>query len=353
MFPGGIADKLGNRFEAKWTVQKLLEIFLGKAHSLRFESIDPADHGVEFSLNRDMHREWHQAKRQEAKGNWTVRRLESEGVLTAAFTKISAGEDQFFVFVSEDPAKGLQALSKKASIAQTAKEFEDNLSEDQRKELLALNNVWKTTSEQSQLYLKRCCFEVVTETSLDNHIQLLAGLAFDEPVDTIFPLLRDYLEANFNRELQTEDLRKDLIDSRRLTPRTPLDPTLRERVTQATQRYLESHIPFGAGGETISRSEAKKTVDLLVKEDGPRVVLLTGGAGVGKSGVVREVVEQLADLGVFHLAFRVDRYLAIKSTRDLGHTLCERPEDPVITLASLGRREGSVLAFDRDISFVP
>jgi hypothetical protein len=31
MFPGGIADKLGNGFETKWAVQKLLEVFHAEA----------------------------------------------------------------------------------------------------------------------------------------------------------------------------------------------------------------------------------------------------------------------------------------------------------------------------------
>lgn len=347
MFPGGIAGKLGNRFEAKWTVQKLIEVFLGEADSLRFESIDPADHGVEFSLSRGDIKEWHQTKRQGAKGNWTVGRLKREGVLTAALAKLSADEDQVFVFVSEEPAKWLQDLSGKASIAQSVQEFEANLSEDQRKELLALNNVWKTTSEQARLYLRRCRFEVLADTSLYSQIRLLAGLTFNEPVDTVFPLLRDYLEKNFNRELRTEDLRKELIESAHLTLRASLDPTLRECVIKATQRYLASYTPFRAGGETISRSQAKAVVELLVKQDGPNVVLLTGSAGTGKSGVIRQVIQQLAELGISHLAFRVDRYLSAQSAKDLGRKLVGRSEDPVVTLASLGHQERSVLIIDQ------
>ena len=347
MFPGGIANKLGNRFEAKWTVQKLLEVFLGQAESLRFESIDPVDHGVEFSLIRGGQNEWHQTKRQETNGNWTVRRLEREGVLTSALNKIVGGDNQRFVFVSETPAQALHDLSEKAEIARTAGTFESALSDRQTGELHALNDVWKTKTEQAWAYLKRCRFEVVGDGTLDAYIGLLAGLAFTEPVDTIFPLLRDYLESNFNRDLRTEDLRKELIESKRLTPHAPFDPTLRECINQATQRYLESYSPFGVAGERISRSQAKEMLDLLVEKNGPNVVLLTGSAGVGKSGVVREVIEQLTERGLSHLAFRVDRYLTIQSTRDLGQALFNRPADPVVTLALLGGRDVSVLIIDQ------
>jgi len=347
MFPGGIANKLGNRFEAKWTVQKLLEVFLGQAESLRFESIDPVDHGVEFSLIRCSQTEWHQTKIQETKGNWTVRGLERKAVLTNALKKIAAGDNQWFVFVSETPAQGLHDLSEKANIGRTAREFESTLSDRERGELHSLNDVWKTKTVQAWVYLKRCRFEVVADRTLDAYIGLLAGLAFAEPVDTVFPLLRDYLESNFNRELRTEDLRKELIESKRLTPRAPFDPTLRECINQATQLYLGSYSPFGVGGERISRSQAKEVLDLLVEENGPNVVLLTGNAGVGKSGVVREVIEQLMERGLSHLAFRVDRYLTIQSTRDLGQALFNRPADPAVTLASLGGRDVSVLIIDQ------
>src|ERR1043166_2778540 len=100
MFPGGIANKLGNRFEAKWTVQNLLEVFLGNAEALCFESVDPINHGVEFSLSRRSEKEWHQTKKQETSGNWTVRRLEREGVLSSALNKVSSGDQQWFFFVS-------------------------------------------------------------------------------------------------------------------------------------------------------------------------------------------------------------------------------------------------------------
>lgn len=347
MFPGGIADKLGNRFEAKWAVQKLIEVFLGEAESLRFESIDPVDHGIEFILTRKTHKEWHQTKRQETGGNWTVRRLEKEGVLKTAIEKVSIGDEHIFVFVSEDPAKGLQALAEKAVIAQTADQFEAGLSEDQRKELVELKRVWGITTDQAQSNLKRCQFEVVSEATIDTYIRLLGGTVFNELAGAIFPVLRDYLESNFNREIHTEEARKELLESGKLTPRSPLDPTLRERLKHATQSYLKSYTPFGAGGRTIPRREAKEVANTLVGRDEPKVVLLTGSAGSGKSGIVREVIKSLEEDGISHLAFRVDRNLEVQSTRDLGNILIGRQEDPVVSLLSLGRHERSVLIIDQ------
>lgn len=347
MFPGGIADKLGNRFEAKWTVQKLFEVLFGEAESLCFESINPENHGIEFCLTRQGKKEWHQTKRQEGSGNWTVNRLEREGVLTAAFEKLTASDDNIFIFVSEAPAKGLQDLPGKAEIAQNWQQFEDTLSEEQRTEIAALKRVWGISTEDCWHLLRRCRFEVVSESTLLTHIRLFAGLTFNEPQDEAFPLLREYLESNFNRELRTENVRKELFDERGLSPRAHLDATLRERIVHATQRYLDSYCPFGAGGKVISRSQANAVIGRLLQKDGPEVVLLTGNAGSGKSGVVRQVVEHLNRLNVLQLAFRVDRRLDIRTTTDLGLDLFERREDPIVTLRSLAGRDTSVLIIDQ------
>jgi ATPase family protein associated with various cellular activities (AAA) len=347
MFPGGISGKLGNRFEAKWTVQKLIEVFFGDAESIRFESINPKDHGVEFCLARHSKIEWHQTKKWETNGNWTVNRLEREGVLQTIIGKLSSSDNHWFFFVSEAPARGLHELPGKAEISQNWQEFDNGLSEYEREELTALNKIWTVNTEKTWKYLKRCRFEVVSETSLDTQIQLLAGLAFNEPTEVAFPILRAYLESNLNRELKTEDLRKELIEDGRLTPRAPFDSTLRERVVQATQRYLDSYYPFGAGGDTIPRAEAVEAINHLIKEDSSTIVLLTGSAGSGKSGVVRQILARLSELDVSHIAFRVDRYLANQSIKNLGQMLVGRQEDPIVSLASLDRHKASVIIIDQ------
>lgn len=76
-------------------------------------------------------------------------------------------------------------------------------------------------------------------------------------------------------------------------------------------------------------------------------MLLTGSAGSGKSGVVQQVIKQLNDLGVSHLAFRVDRYLTAQSTQEIGLKVYGRQEDPIVTLMSFGRDQRSVLIIDQ------
>ncbi len=348
-FPGGIAGKLGDRFEAKWAVKKLFEVLLGHADSMQFEFVDPINHGVEFWITRNGRKEWYQAKRQNTQGNWTIGRLAKEGVLAASLSKLSVPPDSTFFFLSTVPATELHHLAQRAALIETnANDFLNALSAEERgSHFPELCRHWGTNEERAWQYLKRVQILCEPEPDLDINIRILGGQLFRDPYTRIFPLLRDYLENNFNRELTTEITRREIIDGGLLAPRAPLDPTLRENVDQANQRYLESYAPFGIGGTTISRNEAKEALSALSAKDGPSIILLTGNAGTGKSGVIREVLSELKADGTIFLAFRIDNRLAINSSPALGQALYGLAENPVNTLQSLATDGKAILFIDQ------
>lgn len=345
-FSGGIAGKLGDRFEAKWAVKKLFEILLGHADSMQFEFVDAVNHGVEFWLSKNGHKEWYQAKRQNTQGNWTIGRLAKEGVLETALSKLSATHEDTFHFVSMAPATELHHLAQRAALIETdVNAFLNSLTTEERaSHLPELCRYWGTNNEQTWQYLKRLQVHCEFEADLDINIKIFGGQFFRDPYNHFFPLLREYLENNFNRELTTENTRCEIIDGGILAPRAPLDPTLREKIEQANQRFLDSYAPFGIGGTIISRNEAREALSALTAEDSPAIILLTGNAGTGKSGVIREILSALKADGATFLAFRVDNRLAIDSPFALGQALYGLSENPVNTLQLLAP-DGTVILF--------
>ena len=123
MFPGGIADKLGNEYERKWAVCKLLEVVAAHATSIRYEGLPKDFHGFEFKLRRPNHSEWHQTKITAPSGNWTLNALEREGVVDAFKRRLSADATARCVFVSQDPARQMRELCDKAQMANDVQEF--------------------------------------------------------------------------------------------------------------------------------------------------------------------------------------------------------------------------------------
>src|SRR6266699_3711422 len=93
---GGSADKIGNRYELRWTALCLVELLDGLAQEIRIEQPGYEGEGIEFVLLRHGIRELHQVKRQTTKGaGWTVRSLSANDVLTNIEKRLRGNSDEF------------------------------------------------------------------------------------------------------------------------------------------------------------------------------------------------------------------------------------------------------------------
>ena len=80
--PGGAADKFGNRYEALWSIDQLLQVVYGSVRDLTLEPLNVDESkGVEFSVNTvDGITEYWSVKRQTTGASgWTLAQLNSQG----------------------------------------------------------------------------------------------------------------------------------------------------------------------------------------------------------------------------------------------------------------------------------
>ena len=99
-------------------------------------------------------------------------------------------------------------------------------------------------------------------------------------------------------------------------------------------------------GEEILREEVETVLDILTLADRTHGVLLTGEAGVGKSGVILQVVESLQEQGLPLITFRVDRLESTVLPSDVGHQLGLR-DSPANVLAAVAQGRDCVLVIDQ------
>ncbi len=348
MIPGGIADKLGNRYEAKWLVRSLMDVIADKAHWLNFEGVETEYQGFEFAIARGEITEWHQTKVNAPKGNWTINALKKEGVLKAFANRLLADKKAYCYFVSQDNAKDFRTLTEKARISNSHEQYAEILSGDQNGSFQQLKNEWQQPDEVAFDWLKRSYVRIISEIDLDLFIESHDDLYFQSGGKAAYPNLRDILENNFNKTLTSESARNAIkLQGVLKFKEWAFDPTIQQRLKDETEAYLQTYTPFGAGGETIPRGQSGTLVDEILKSDGPELVLLTGIAGSGKSGIVRGVIEQLRELNVPHLALRVDHYLSCGTREELGKKLTGREEGPVSTLKGTFPTTPSILFIDQ------
>ncbi|MER8521256.1 ATP-binding protein [Mesorhizobium sp. M0644] len=348
MIPGGIADKLGNRYEAKWLVRSLMDVLSGKAEWLQFENIDTEFHGFEFGIRRDGLTEWHQTKISSPGGNWAIGALGREGILSAFANRLSKDATAHCHFVSQDNAGTFHKLTEKARLANGTRQFLDALSQDQNDAFQQLLAKWATTPDTAYEWLQRSHVVTISETTLEWTIQSFGDLYFLNGGASAFANLRDIAEKNFNKLLTGASLRSLIRENGVLTIKDwALDPTIGERLKEETEAYLGTYVPFGAGGEVIQRSESHLLIQEILDPSGAELILLTGVAGSGKSGIVRSAISDLVSFGIPHLAFRVDQCLHCSTREELGRHLFGREEGPASTLKGAFPSTRSVLIIDQ------
>ena len=124
---GGEADKLGNRYEALWIADAVLDLLDGAYRDLVFEPIGEEADGIEFAAAIGPAQvEYHSIKRQQPGGNWTVRLLAAtrpngRSILGDLVRKAEAGAE--VVFGSGTSATQLEELSERARKSDTLDDF--------------------------------------------------------------------------------------------------------------------------------------------------------------------------------------------------------------------------------------
>ena len=264
--------------------------------------------------------------------------------------RLSEDHNAHCFFVSQDNAKDLRTLTEKAQESESCSQYIENaLSKDQKENIFPqLCDYWHQSQETTFEWLNRCIVKIIPDKEIAAINESFSDLYFHQAGNSAFPVLRDILENNFNKQLSTETLREIIRRHNVLKFKEwAFDPTIQHRLSEETAAYLASYSPFGAGNEIITRPQTKSLIDELLDQNGSELILLTGVAGSGKSGVVRAAIERLRQHDIPHLAFRVDQLLQYSSRESLGKALLGREESPVSTLKGTSPSNSSVLFIDQ------
>lgn len=346
MHKGGIADKAGNRYEARWLTHQLLGLLDGTVHAVTVEALGDEEQGFEFSLTRATGSEWHQCKRQTASGTWSIAALHAAGVLTAFRTKTTA-EGARCLFVSSDPSPPLKLLQDKLPATHSLEAFEASLSDKETQHWCLLKDRLACDGTEAFGLLGQTEFRTLSEPDLTENLRARIAYWFKGDPDAIAARFRAWLEEerNFNRPLGYDDVVTFVRSAGIESKQYELDRTLPGRIRDATSSYVGSYPPPGAGLFRIERAAVREVLSGL--QAGADVVLLAGTAGIGKSAILADVIEQLRADGTLHLAFRVDQAGSVATLDELGAQTVGTADNPVVILEQLAADKRAVLVIDQ------
>jgi uncharacterized protein YjbI with pentapeptide repeats len=204
---GGAADKAGNRFERRWALLALLDVLAGTAQSLQVEVPGEEGAGAEFQVMADGVPVWHQVKRQQARGPWTIASLANGGVLAPWWPKIQNGGR--FVFVSSTSAQELAELVERASAAESWQVFDKAFlaSASNRERFERLRRAWGDPPGAAvYAALKKIDVRQIGESDLTNLVQARLAALVNGPPSTAMAVLEQFIDDSTHRRLTAQEV---------------------------------------------------------------------------------------------------------------------------------------------------
>jgi hypothetical protein len=241
---GGIASKLGNRYEAKWLVRQLLDVLGASAAWVKYEGIGEEFLGFEFALHRRGRTEWHQAKTSAPNGNWTVRALGNEGVLSSFRARLQANDDDICVFVSQDPVKDLRNLTQKAGRANSQEEFDRALTDPERNKIAQLERLWSggfgdaMSGHTTNPLLTKILERSATSISTARPTRLPFSASTSSKISTRRSQLSDYEKNSVRRTSSASSIGRSILHSLKDSQLRPLRTWQRMRHSAAQARIF-------------------------------------------------------------------------------------------------------------------
>lgn len=347
--PGGAAEKYGNRYEGRWTVACMLEVMDERADSIRLEPPDLEGQGFEFRITRQGIQEYHQVKRQRSVGNWTLNALKREGVLTNFIAKLHEDPMVHCVFVSAISAGQLAELSDRARRSADWEEFNTEfIDNDQMRTNFDLVRNSHTGMQRQETYeqLKRVHVRTLDEFSLRTTIEFRASTLVDGDAATVVAVLAELASDSIHQELTALDIWNHLESRGFNRCHRGNDPHVLKAVEDANKRYLNILRDQAINRTILPRQEVQTVHEHLEKSSEKAGVLVTGEAGIGKSGVMLQVVAELLDAGIPVVALRADQLEFTPLPDDVGKQI-GLPGSPANVLAAVAQRRQCVLVIDQ------
>ena len=355
---GGLADKLGNRYEGRWIATKLLSLLNEKILSVTVEAIGGDEQGVDiWIVQKNGVRQAHQCKaRNGSKGYWSIDDLASRGVLGNLKYQLDRNPAHEFFFVSSVGSEDFQSICNFARRSDNNSElfFREKIQHSRNIQKcfekfcnhLSLNPDEEFDRAQAFQYLKQTYIVLHPDDqdTLQNLLDLTDSLLLGEPKIVVSALIT-YVENNdrFGSPIYVDELREFLSKNDIYPKRLEHDSRIASAVEVLQLEFTESIRPLLIGGAPIPRSETSVLIDAI---NNGQNVILSGAAGYGKSSVLFELTEYLQQERIPYLPIRLDRREPENTAAQFGRQM-GLPDCPAFSLSALAGERPSVLILDQ------
>lgn len=357
--PGGRSDKLGNRYEGRWTAKQLLRLLNEEIRSVTLEAVGDDERGVDLWIELNSgSKEAHQCKaRNRSKESWGINDLKNRGVLNHISFQLDRKPDHEYVFVSGVPATLLGDICESARNSNYDPEafYQFQVKEVGRPRLETFKQFCKALDidlddlngrSRAYDYLRRTRIVLYPDdkNTRDDLLSRSDFLLTGEPKTVIATMLA-YAE-NHDRigiPIYPDDLLKYLETQGIYPKKLAKDLHIIPVIDRLRSEFEESICPGLIDKKLIHREETDKCLEVL-KSNG--IIILHGSAGSGKSAVLYELSQKLKENNIPCLQLRLDRRVPDHTAVHFGENM-GLPDSPTHCLAAISGIRPCVLILDQ------
>lgn len=358
--PGGSSGKLGDLYEALWTVEVALDVFEGRLRSITVEAFGDESRGVEFHVETNSGTlQFHSVKRQKVGGDWSIadlcyvkKKSTRRSILGDLFSKLIKSPEAEIWFVSATGANQLREMEEAARAHSTASELLEVLAKGLRSEfenrLVPLCDGDANAAFQA---FKRLKVRLRDHDGLRDSIERrLDSLLYRVDGSELRPgdvrrSIAEYIVENLGQTFSTDRLREFLKNQQLGLRDWKVDANSRELVARANERYRTIAENELINGSQIVREAVPKIVASIMASDS-RGALVVAPGGYGKSCVLAQCLQQLSLQDVPFLCLRMDSFDPCRTAKQLGDQM-DLMESPARVLAGVADNVPSVLVVDQ------
>jgi hypothetical protein len=356
--PGGMAEKIGNRYESSWITYQLLRLLDEKISFVQVEPLGDDEDAVDVIVgNLDGSKEHHQCKIGEKSVEaWSLATLQSKQLLTKGFQHILSGSKSYKI-VSRIGFRLLEDICESAlnSTGSSSDFFEHQIkaiSQDRIKlfdELCKRLNLDQSKSDDLDKVLHFLkCFEIkkFNEDDTDHDFcLLLAEKLVYEPAVHLVHFLQTYpVKCNKLRGPITAHLLKTDLEAYQFSFKTyPSDPHISSVIATLSDEFDHLIEPYLISQQNIQRAEFNTTLDTVNTNP---ITIIKADAGVGKSAFLLDLKKHFVRSGSIVLPIRLDKRVPEKNLNQFGQDL-GFPYSPIACLEKYGQGQEIIILLDQ------
>ena len=340
---GGITEKYGNQYEDNVLVLYFGKLMAGKYISITSESYNPNDEqGMDFIAESAGGRMYIQVKSRSGNNNsWTITVLLKAGIINNAWHHIKQGRD--FKLITPLPFIFLSDLHDK-SFVKNYSDLREQFNAD--KEFTRLDkhlSELKLNDEEKRTFLQHFFVEVLSDDR-QQFIALFNSEVMAKDPEGAFQSLSHYAinKQKLGQPITAQELWQ-YFDSQQIGTYNIDKPATSKQIDHICNDFKQY-----IGKKLINNTVIKrKEIDEIIKRlDKAPLIVISGKAGVGKSGVLFQLCEYLTGKQTLYLPISLDQYAITEDTYKLGMDL-KLNASPVNALSTLAGERTSFLIIDQ------